>query len=149
MNYTDIEIVFQEVPGEISICFTITGCKLQCKGCHSPHLWKEENGKELTINKYLEILDKYKGFASCVLFMGGEWFSHDLIKYLKIAKKMGFKTCLYTGEAKVEQKLLSELTWIKTEPWIQNLGGLDSKFTNQKFIDIKTNKILNQLFLNN
>jgi anaerobic ribonucleoside-triphosphate reductase activating protein len=149
MNYSDIEIVFQEVPGEISICFTITGCKFQCKGCHSPHLWKEENGKELTLNKYLEILDKYNGFASCVLFMGGEWFLRELIKYLKIAKKKGFKTCLYTGEAKVDQKLLSELTWLKTEPWIQNLGGLESEFTNQKFIEIKTNKILNHLFLNN
>lgn len=149
MNYSDIEIVFQEVPGEISICFTITGCKFQCKGCHSPHLWKEENGKELTLNKYLEILDKYNGFASCVLFMGGEWFLLELIKYLKIAKKRGFKTCLYTGEAKVDQKLLSELTWLKTEPWIQNLGGLESEFTNQKFIEIKTNKILNHLFLNN
>lgn len=149
MNYSDIEIVFQEVPGEISICFTITGCKLQCKGCHSPHLWKEENGKELTLDKYLEILNKYNGFASCVLFMGGEWFLPELMTYLKIAKEKGFKTCLYTGETKVVQKLLSELTWLKTEPWIQNLGGLESEFTNQKFIEIKTNKILNHLFLNN
>jgi len=149
MNYSDIEIVLQEVPGEISICFTITGCKLQCRGCHSTHLWKKENGKELSIEKYFEILNKYKGFASCVLFMGGEWYLHELIQNLKTAKKMGFKTCLYTGKIKVEKKLVSELTWLKTGPWIQNLGGLDSISTNQKFIEVKTNKILNHLFLNN
>lgn len=149
MNYSDIEIVLQEVPGEISICFTITGCEIQCKGCHSTHLWKKENGKELSIEKYLEILKKYKGFASCVLFMGGEWHLNELIQYLKTAKSMGFKTCLYTGESKVENKLASELTWLKTGGWVQNLGGLGAEFTNQKFIEVKTNKILNHLFLNN
>ena len=51
MNYSDIEIVLQEIPGEISICFTITGCALQCQDCHSPYLWKEENGKLLTPKK--------------------------------------------------------------------------------------------------
>lgn len=149
MNYSDIEIVFQEVPGEISICFTITGCTIKCKGCHSTHLWKKANGKVLSIEKYLEILTKYKGFASCVLFMGGEWYSEELIQNLQTAKLMGFKTCLYTGESKIEEKIVSELTWLKTGSWNKNLGGLDSENTNQKYIEVKTNKMLNHLFKNN
>lgn len=149
MNYSDIQIVLQEIPGEISICFTITGCKLKCKGCHSPQLWKEENGQILSSEKYLNTLNKYKGFASAVLFMGGEWHPKQLITNLEIAKKMGYKTCLYTGQTTIKSAIKSQLTWLKTGPWKQELGGLDSKTTNQQFIEIDTNKKLNRLFLKN
>lgn len=149
MNYSDIEIVLQEIPGEISICFTITGCKLKCQGCHSPYLWKEENGKLLTPKIYNETLKKYKGFASAVLFMGGEWFPKTLKSYLKIAKNMGFKTCLYTGLNSVDSKIMSQLTYLKIGNWQNHLGGLDSKKTNQKFIEVQSNNNLNHLFLKN
>jgi anaerobic ribonucleoside-triphosphate reductase activating protein len=149
MNYSEIEVVLQEVPSEISICFTITGCKLNCKGCHSPHLWKKGSGEKLTEEKYLQILRKYKEFASCVLFMGGEWHRQELVQNLKTAKNMGYSTCLYTGLEKVDKEILSKLTWIKTGSWIQELGGLDCKTSNQRFIEVKTNKILNHLFIKN
>ncbi|WP_196888859.1 anaerobic ribonucleoside-triphosphate reductase activating protein [Aureivirga sp. CE67] len=147
MNYKDIQIVFQEVPGQISICFTITGCSLHCKGCHSKDLWKKSNGSYLSKEKYLNVLKKYQGFATCVLFMGGEWHNDELIDFLKIAKKINYKTCLYTGEEEIKNSLLTELTWLKTGAWNENLGGLDSIRTNQKFIEVKTQKKLNHLFL--
>ena len=98
MKYSDIQILLQEVPGEISICFTITGCQLHCEGCHSSHLWNISNGENLTDNHYNSILTKYKDYASCVLFMGGEWHTGELIEKLQYAKNMGYETCLYTGE---------------------------------------------------
>ncbi len=149
MNYSDIQIVLQEIPGEISICFTITGCKLHCDGCHSPYLWKEESGKKLTDSLYTETLRKYKGFASTVLFMGGEWHCEELVTKLKEAKKYGYNTCLYTGLEEVDKKIEAQLTWLKKGPWKKALGGLDSLSTNQKFIDVKSNKVLNHLFLKN
>ena len=149
MNYSDIEIVLQEIPGEISICFTITGCALQCQDCHSPYLWKEENGKLLTPKIYNETLTKYKGFASAVLFMGGEWHPKTLKRYLKTAKNMGFKTCLYTGLNSVDSKIMSKLTYLKRGNWKKNLGGLDNKKTNQQFIEVQSNNNLNHLFLKN
>lgn len=149
MFYYDFQIVLQEVPGEISLCFSISGCSIQCEGCHSPFLWKEGNGKLLTENTFDNVLNQYKGFASCVLFMGGEWREKELIKMLKSAKNKKFKTCLYTGEEKVSKEIESELTWIKTGKWKQQLGGLDSETTNQKFTEIKTNKTLNYLFHKN
>jgi anaerobic ribonucleoside-triphosphate reductase activating protein len=147
MNYTDIQIVLQEVPGEISICFTITGCPLHCKGCHSPHLWNEKNGILLTDKKFEEVLDKYKVFASCVLFMGGEWHHDELLQKLRRAKTKGYTTCLYTGLETVSKELFSQLTWLKTGDWREKLGGLDSEITNQKFVETKTNKVLNHLFI--
>ncbi len=147
MNYSDIQIVLQEIPGEISICFTITGCKLHCEGCHSPYLWKEGSGEKLINKKYLQTLQKYKGFASCVLFMGGEWHRQELVENLKRAKEMVYKTGLYTGLDRIDNEILEELTWLKTGAWISKLGGLDSEITNQKFIEVKTKTILNHLFI--
>jgi anaerobic ribonucleoside-triphosphate reductase activating protein len=149
MNYYDFQVVFQEVPGEISLCFSICGCSLKCKGCHSPYLWKEENGKALTIKKFEKILQQYNDLATCVLFMGGEWHEKELISMLKVAKKNQYKTCLYTGQETVSRLILDELNWLKTGEWNPVLGGLSSKMTNQKFIDIKSNTINNHLFIKN
>ncbi|MCF8273908.1 MAG: anaerobic ribonucleoside-triphosphate reductase activating protein [Flavobacteriaceae bacterium] len=149
MNYYDFQVVFQEVPGEISLCFSICGCPLKCEGCHSPHLWKEENGKTLTIEKFEKILKQYDDLATCVLFMGGEWHENELVNMLKIAKKNQYKTCLYTGLDAISKAILDELNWLKTGKWNAALGGLSSKITNQKFIDIKSNTIKNNLFIKN
>lgn len=149
MNFYSIQIVLQEVPGEISICFSICGCQIRCKGCHSPTLWKEENGQQLSQKIYEETLTKYKGFASCVLFMGGEWHKKELINQLKYAQKEGYKTCLYSGEDNIEDRLLQHLTWVKIGGWNTKNGGLESPTTNQQFIEVKTNKTLNHLFLKN
>ena len=149
MFYHDFQIVLQEVPGEISLCFSISGCALKCEGCHSPFLWKKGNGKPLTPELFEEIVLKYKRLASCILFMGGEWHEKELVQFFQIAKSNNYKTCLYTGEESVSKELKSELTWLKTGKWQQQLGGLDSLDTNQKFIEIKSNKMFNHLFLKN
>ena len=73
MNYSSAQIVLQEVPNEISLCFTICGCPLKCDGCHSPFLWKESAGLNLNHQILDDYLTKYDGLISCVVFMGGEW----------------------------------------------------------------------------
>ena len=147
MNYHQLEIVLQEVPGEISLCFSITGCSLRCNDCHSPFLWKQENGELLSTKTFIDFLKMYKNYATCVLFMGGEWHQKELIYFLQLAKENNYKTCLYTGETKVSSAILKELNWIKTGKWDSEKGGLDNPSTNQQFIDVKTNTILNHLFI--
>lgn len=149
MYYHDFQVVLQEVPGEVSLCFSISGCPLRCKGCHSPFLWKEGNGNLLNKSTYLSLLNKYENLASCILFMGGEWHEKELVEYLKIANSNHYKTCLYTGEEQVSESILNELNWIKTGKWEALKGGLDNPTTNQKFINVKTNSIQNHLFLKN
>lgn len=146
MNYSNFQVVFQEVPGEVSLCFNICGCPIKCEGCHSPHLWHEENGQQLTYKKFEHLLLQYEDLATCVLFMGGEWHEEELLKMLKIAKNHMYKTCLYTGQDNVSQAIRNELNWLKTGKWIPELGGLNSVNTNQKFIDLKTNTVKNTLF---
>lgn len=146
MKYHDYQIVLQEVPNEVSLCFTITGCKIACKGCHSTHLWNDNNGTLLTDEIYHEILDKYSGMISCVLFMGGEWCKYRLIELLKIAKSRNLKTCLYSGEDGISTEIMDELTFMKLGKWTEELGGLDSITTNQQFIEVESGKLLNHLF---
>lgn len=147
MKFLNYEIVFQEIPNEISLAFQITGCKLACKGCHSKELWNPKNGEELTNEKFETILKKYNDYISCVAFFGGEWYKKDLIDKLKIAKKYNLKTCLYTGEEDISSDIKSHLDFLKVGKWIEELGPLSSPTTNQKFIDLNNNKILNNLFI--
>jgi anaerobic ribonucleoside-triphosphate reductase activating protein len=146
MRYGDINVVLQEVPGEVSICFSINGCQLRCSGCHSPFLWSVRHGTILTLEFFQSIIEKYKDLASCVIFMGGEWDKENLVIFLQEAKKNNLKTCLYTGLDYVDEDILSELTFLKTGRWISELGGLKSKDTNQKFINVETGEVCNYLF---
>lgn len=146
--YSDLQIVLQEVPGEISLCISVTGCPLHCKGCHSPFLWKKGTGSALTDEVFVTTLERYKDMLSCVLFMGGEWEEESLIHKLQIAHSYSLHTCLYTGliEEEVPLAIKQELTWLKTGPWIASLGGLSSPTTNQRFIKVSTGEVLNKLF---
>lgn len=146
MYYFKKDVVFQEVPGEISLCYLVGGCPLRCKGCHSIFCYDETLGKKFKVEKYTETLDKYNGYISCVLFMGGEWHKDELLDYLSIAKNKGLKTCLYTGLKDVGGDIKANLTYLKTGPWIEELGGLNSPTTNQKFVELSTGNDLTSAF---
>jgi anaerobic ribonucleoside-triphosphate reductase activating protein len=141
LKYYSYTIVFQEIPDETSLCFEITGCPLRCSGCHSPHLRNHKLGEELTDGVLVELLEKHKGFITCVLFFGGEWQEEDLINNLSLCRTHGLKTALYTGRESVSQKLKDHLDYLKTGPYIKELGGLqNTETTNQVLINVKTGR---------
>lgn len=151
LKYDSYDIVLQEIPNEISLCFSITGCQLECDGCHSEHLWNSENGIELSSEIFEKLLIKYNKLVTCVIFMGGEWCSSDLLTLLSLAKKKFLKVALYTGlnEKQMHRQypyLLSNLDFIKTGKWISSLGGLDKPNTNQVLKDLRSGEILNRYF---
>jgi len=146
-------IVFQEVPNEISLCFSITGCKVGCKGCHSTELWDANYGIHLSNENFTYWLNKYQGLISCVVFFGGEWQPSALIEKLIIAKNLGLKTCLYSGEENGQQhidlSISQHLNFLKTGAWRAELGGLENSLTNQVFRNLNTGEKLNHLFIKN
>ena len=145
-NYvTPPEMVFQEVPKEIALCFTITGCPLNCPGCHSADTHDPAAGTPLTLEVFKQWLIDYKQFISCVLFFGGEWEQKYLIKLLKLAHELQLKTCLYTGKNNLPKTVLEHLDYVKYGPWIEDLGGLESEQTNQKLWNLHTGELLNPL----
>ena len=139
-------IVFQEVPNEVSLLFQITGCRLRCKGCHSPELWNRNHGIELTNKYFLKRLTAYKGLITCALFFGGEWHKDELIEKFIIAKQNNIKTCLYTGENEVSGDVLEHLDYVKVGKWNAEYGGLNDPNTNQLFLNLNTGEKLNFLF---
>ncbi|MBL0690700.1 MAG: anaerobic ribonucleoside-triphosphate reductase activating protein [Alphaproteobacteria bacterium] len=146
-NIFNHEVVIQEVPNEISLSFSVVGCTLNCPGCSWEGIRKNEPYEELTDKKYIDLLEKYRGLCSCVLFYGGEWHEEKLKEFLILAKDYDFKTCLYTGLDEISLSLMKHLDYLKTGPYIEAMGGLDSATTNQKFYDLTLKKSLNHYFL--
>ncbi len=148
MRYSGLQIVFQEIPDEISLALHVTGCPLRCKGCHSNDLWNADQGIELDPRYFNQLISQYSKYMSCVLFMGGEWELSTLISLIDIAKQHQKKTALYTGLelSEVPEILKSKLDYLKYGPYISTLGGLNSKTTNQRLLNLKTNEILNSFF---
>ena len=138
---SDNQITTQDVPDEITLAISLSGCPLHCKGCHSSFTWREDFGEILTDEKMNELLDKNK-YISCVLFYGGEWKLERLLELIAIVKQRNIKVCLYTGltmEEVQEQKakLLDVLDYIKVGRWVEKLGGLNHKTTNQRLYRIQ------------
>lgn len=147
LNILPPDIVFQEVPEEISLALTVTGCQIGCKGCHSPDIWNPHNGDSLTEIRLAELLSQYHALITCVVFFGGEWQPHKLCLLLFQCQAAGFKTCLYTGEEDVSDTIKAHLDYLKAGPWRSERGGLASRNSNQRFIDMASNKLLNHLFI--
>ena len=70
MKYVDAKVVFQEIPDEITLAISISGCTIHCAGCHSKYLW-DDIGELLTIDSLKQLIEKNSGIT-CVCFMGGD-----------------------------------------------------------------------------
>lgn len=143
MRYTDMTVVLQEIPGEISLALTITGCQLRCDGCHSRHTWNRHKGDLLTPEVFASMLAKYNGMVTCVVFFGGEWYEEELIHLLRYAQSKGLKTALYTGLEDVSREIKAQLTFLKVGPYKKENGGLASNATNQRLYNVITGETLN------
>ena len=131
-------ITLQEVPDEISLAISISGCPLACKGCHSKETWDQTYGTPLTVELLNNLIVKNK-HISCLIFYGGEWNPTYLESLLKAAYSHNIDLCLFTGLEldQVPENLLPYLTYIKTGRYVEKLGGLQSPDTNQKLIRLK------------
>lgn len=135
LKYVDTEVTFSEIPNEISLCISLSGCPHRCKGCHSSYL-QEDIGNELT-EEVLDSLVKNNDGISCVCFMGGDNDLprlHSLSKY--IHKEFNLKTAWYTGlefTPTIDRPIVQNFDYIKTGPYIESFGPLTSPKTNQRF----------------
>nr|WP_206663259.1 anaerobic ribonucleoside-triphosphate reductase activating protein [Ningiella ruwaisensis] len=145
-NCFEPQVVFQEVPDEIALAFTITGCTLGCKGCHSTDTWDPRAGIELSEDLLQNYISTYKQYITCVLFFGGEWSLKRLLACLSYVKACGLKSCLYTGLDDVPSALKHQLDYLKTGAYIKALGGLENPETNQRFYHLPTQTNLNYKF---
>lgn len=133
LKYLYISELFREVPGEITLGISISGCLIRCKGCHSRELW-EDVGTPLTLDELKRLLEEHKGIT-CLCLFGGEADIDSLIELFMYAHKK-VRTAWYCGLDRIPKNklgILQYLDYVKIGHFDIDLGGLDSLTTNQKF----------------
>jgi len=138
LKFLNTEIVFREIPDEISLAINLTNCPLRCQGCHSPWL-REDIGKELTDEILLELIKQSSGIT-CVLFLGGDSSYEDIRRFAKIIKNTGLKVAWYSGQTIIHTSDLEFFDYIKIGPYEKKLGGLDKITTNQRLFKVINSK---------
>ena len=139
MKYTGYTLSFQEVPGESSLAISISNCPFACSGCHSAYL-RTDVGEVLTKQVLIELLSKYKSahtneyITSCIVFLGGNQHYHEFIELTNFVHSLNLKVCLYTGAelSFVDPAIIAVCDYIKVGPYIESLGALSSRTTNQR-----------------
>lgn len=135
LKFVDTRVCFQEVPDEISLCINISNCPHRCEGCHSSYL-QEDIGEELNTQALDMLIDNNPGIT-CVCFMGGD---NDVSKLCELAKYVqdtyNLKAAWYSGllfnpNHKID-RFWYLFDYIKSGPYIQELGPLNAPTTNQK-----------------
>lgn len=144
MRYCSFDIVFQEVPGEVTLALNITNCPFHCPGCHSPHLW-EDTGEILDETELIRLIDLYRGEITCVCFMGGDADPAMVAKLAQIARAEGVKTAWYSGRQELPDVAPSSIwDYVKLGPYREDLGGLRSRNTNQRFYQVKDGAMIDR-----
>lgn len=134
MKFVNEQIVFQEVPDEVTLAINISGCPCRCPGCHSKYLWTD-TGEELTHDIIDKMIEKYRGEITCISFMGGDAFINDLNDMANYMRNIHpeLKLAWYSGRTIIARNLMKDLfDYIKVGPYIAHLGPLNKPTTNQR-----------------
>lgn len=136
LKYANFDIVFQEVPDEVTLAINITNCPNHCVGCHSPYLW-EDKGTVLDRDELDQLIKRYASGITCVCFMGGDASPYDvesLAMYLK-SQHPCLKAGWYSGKNELPNTFHDEVfDYIKLGRYDAKYGPLDSPTTNQRMM---------------
>ena len=130
LKYVDTLVSFQEIPDEISLCINLSNCPNNCPGCHSAYL-KDDIGTPLTYVELMRILKDIRGIT-CVCFMGGDKEPWEIQRLAQFIREKGLKVAWYSGKQELHEDIrLANFDYVKLGPYIEELGPLTSRTTNQ------------------
>lgn len=136
LRYYNFDIVFQEIPDEVTLAINLTCCPNRCEGCHSPHL-RQKIGPELTTVELDSIISRYKDSITCVCFMGGD---NDVEAIEKLAHYIistySLKTAWYSGRNSFPNHT-EFFSFIKLGEYQPERGNLKNRLTNQRLYKIE------------
>ena len=145
LRFVNYNIVFQEIPDEVTLAVNLSNCPNHCEGCHSPYL-REDAGEVLNEEMLLGLINKYKTALTCVCFMGGDATPDEverLAGFIRKKTKGGLKTGWYSGKDTLPKTCsLHNFNYIKLGGYRKHLGGLNSQTTNQRFYRIEENRMV-------
>lgn len=137
IKYVETAVTFSEIPDEITLAINISNCPCFCKNCHSSYL-AEDIGEELNSHSLKELIDNNKGIT-CVSFMGGDSNPDNvniLAEFIR-ARYPKLKIAWYSGRQELSKDIeLINFDFIKLGPYIEELGPLNSKTTNQRMYKV-------------
>ena len=111
----------------------------------------QQNVGEILDNDALEVLLRIYGTAvTCVCFMGGDAEPSEVERLAKWIRTEfpHLRTAWYSGRESVPESFdLNCLNYVKTGPYISELGGLKSPTTNQALYLIDSDGSLTKLHL--
>ena len=123
-------VVLEEIPDRVTLAVDISNCQGDCPGCHSPFL-KEDIGEELTEETIDRLVSGNFG-VNCFLFLGEGRDREALLRLCAHVHSLGLQSALYSGRTKVEDEIWQAFDYIKTGPYIEALGPLNERTTNQR-----------------
>lgn len=144
LKYVDTKVTFSEVPDEISLCINISNCSCHCKNCHSPYL-AEDIGEPLDLQHLTNLIDSNKGIT-CVCIMGGDANPSEVDDIAQDIKEYypKLKVAWYSGKQELSKDInLEFFDFIKLGPYIEELGPLNSRTTNQRFYKVSDGELIN------
>ncbi len=131
LKYYNYDIVFQEVPDEVTLAVNLSNCPNRCQGCHSPHL-REDIGTVLDETEIGKLIAQYDKCITCFCFMGGDADKQEVERLARyIRDHFSLKTAWYSGRNKLPEDTMS-FDYIKLGPYMPEFGGLKSQQTNQR-----------------
>lgn len=142
LKYVDTKIVFQEIPDEVTLAINISNCPCQCKGCHSSYL-AQDIGTELTFNEVRKLIKKNSGI-SCIAFMGGDSEPKRINALASfVTNHYQLKVAWYSGRQELSKDIeIRNFDAIKLGPYIEELGPLSSRTTNQRFYKVNDKELV-------
>lgn len=147
LKYVNTMVTFSEVPDEISLCIEISNCPCHCFNCHSSYL-AEDIGEKLTLDKIYKFIDNNEGIT-CICFMGGDSSPKEIDMFARCIKDLyNIKIAWYSGRQELSKDIdLKNFDYIKLGPYIEELGPLTKKTTNQRFYKVENNKLVDNTYL--
>lgn len=146
LKFVDYDIVFQEIPEEVTLAINISNCPNRCIGCHSPFLW-DDVGAELNSEALKLLLEKYGRAATCLCFMGGDGDVETLFSLAKwLRENSVLKIGWYSGKDKLPTNFNADLfDYVKIGPYVEEFGNLKSPKTNQRLYKINKEGVLEDI----
>ena len=134
LKYVNTGIVFQEIPDEVTLSINISRCPCRCPGCHSQYLW-QDIGTPLTPMEMDSLIRDYGTDITCICLMGGDAepaYVNMLARHIH-REQPTLKVAWYSGRSRIPSSVTrADFDYIKLGPYIEHLGCLKSRTTNQR-----------------
>lgn len=141
MKYVDEKEVFAEIPDEITLAVSISGCPIHCPGCHSQYLWADV-GEPLTTEALSSMLQSHVGIT-CLCLMGGDQDPAEIDRLAGWVKEnFDVHTAWYSGRNELPKEIhLAHFDYLKTGPYDDACGPLNVRTTNQRLYRVENGKL--------